>query len=212
MKIMEVKDYEYFYEEEDEEEKNDNKVDEDYEKLNLIRENFIKQYKDINSSAFLGIASGESTNKKIDYAIKYINLFKSFINSVESSNLTHYRTFLCIMVKLLLYDGEHIQALFKDLIYDKYFFKNLNRELNYHIVQCINSSKKYELFYGCVKITDITNSHYKLNVVDFNNNSTNFMCPGCGKILVLQKQQANNIICCSSPMCPGCGRFLMQSC
>ena len=63
-----------------------------------------------------------------------------------------------------------------------------------------------------IKITDITNSHYKLNVVDFNNNSTNFMCPGCGRILVQQKQQTNNLICCSSPMCPGCGRFLMQSC
>jgi hypothetical protein len=60
------------------------------------------------------------------------------------------------MVKLLLYDGDHIQTIFKELAYDKYFFKNLNRELNYHIVQCINSSKKYELFFGCVKITDIT--------------------------------------------------------
>ena len=63
-----------------------------------------------------------------------------------------------------------------------------------------------------VKITDITNSNYKLNVVDFNNNSNNFMCPGCGKILVQQTQQINNLVYCGSPMCPGCGRFLMQSC
>ena len=152
--LLEIKDYEYFYEEQDEE---DNKeVDKDYENLNLIRDNFIGQYKDITSSAFLGIASGSSTNKKIDYAEKYVNLFKSFINSTESVNLTNYRTLLCIMVKLLLYDGEHIQSLFKEFAYDKYFFKNLNRELNYHIVQCINSSKKYELFFGCIKITDIT--------------------------------------------------------
>ena len=155
--LLEVKDYEYFYEQEnDDEEKEDKKKDKSYEKFNSIRNNLIEQYKNITTSSFLGISSGESTNKKIDYSIKYINLFKSFINSVESANLAHYRTLLCIMVKLLLYDGDHIQTLLKELAYDKYFFKNLNRELNYHLIQCINSSKKYDLFFGCVKITDIT--------------------------------------------------------
>ena len=60
------------------------------------------------------------------------------------------------MFKLLLYNGQPIQSLFDEFAYDRYFFTNLNRELNYHIVQCINASKKYELFYGCTKITDIT--------------------------------------------------------
>ena len=153
--LLEAKDYEYFYE--DRECGSNNKtIDKNYEAFISIKANFIEQYKDISSSVFLGIASGESTNKKIDYSVKYVNLFKSFINSKESGNLTDYRTLLCIMVKLLLYDGEHIQKLFKEFVYDKYFFNNLNRELNYHIVQCINSSKKYELFYGCIRITDIT--------------------------------------------------------
>ena len=156
--LLEVKDYEYFYEEQDEEEvENKNpELHKDYENLNLIRETFIEQYKDITSLAFIGIASGESTNKKIDYGNKYVNLFKSFINSTNTSNLSIYRTLLCIMVKLLLYDGEHIQSLFKEYAYDKYFFKNINRELNYHIVQSISSSKKYELFDKSIKITDIT--------------------------------------------------------
>ena len=154
--LLEIKDYEYFYEDQNEDENNKINIDKNYEKFNLIRNNFIEQYKDISSLAFLGIASGNSTNKKVDYSIKYVNLFKSFINSIESTNLTYYRTLLCIMVKLLLYDGEHIQTLFKDLKYDKYFFANLNNELNYHVVQSINSAKKYELFFGCVKITDIT--------------------------------------------------------
>ena len=154
--LLEIKDYEYFYENEDDFENNNNEVDINYSKLNLIKDNFIKQYKDIASSAFLGISSGKTTSKKLDYSTKYVKLFKSFINSTESTNLTYYRTLLCIMVKLLLYDGDHIQVQFKELAYDKYFFKNLNRELNYHIVQSINSAKKYELFFGCVKITDIT--------------------------------------------------------
>ena len=154
--LLEVKDYEYFYEENDDGKEKEDNSDKYSRKLNAIKENLIAQYKDIGSSAFLGVISGETTNKKIDYGIKYVHFFKSFINSKESNNLGNYRTLLCIMVKLLLYDGEHIQGLFKELCYDKYFFKNLNRELNYHIVQCINSSKKYELFNGCIKITDIT--------------------------------------------------------
>ena len=152
--LLEVKDYEYFYEEEEEDDNKD--IDKSYEKFSSIRDSFIEDYKDITSLAFLGIASGESTNKKVDYAEKFVNLFKSFINSTDSVNLIHYRNLFCIMVKLLLYDGEHIQSLFREFAYDKYFFKNLNRELNYHIVQSINSSKNYELFYGSTKITDIT--------------------------------------------------------
>ena len=155
--LLEIKDYEYFYEEKDEREKEENEnLNKEYQKFNLIRANLIDQYKDISFSSFMGVLSGKTTNKKIDYGMKFVNLFKSFINSTESMNLVNYRTFLCIMVKSLLYDSQHIQELFKELCYDKYFFKNLNRELNYHIVQCINSVKKYELFFGCFKITDIT--------------------------------------------------------
>ena len=154
--LLEVKDYEYFYEEQDENEKDENKVSQEYQKFILIRDSLIDQYKDISSLTFLGILSGVSTNKKVDYADKFVNLFRSFINSTQSINLAYYRNLLCIMVKSLLYDGQHIQGLFKELSYDKYFFKNMNRELNYHIVQCINSSKKFELFYGCIKITDIS--------------------------------------------------------
>ena len=156
--LIEVKDYEYFYEEPEGEEEAEEKKNlvKEYQNFILVRDNLIGQYKDISYSAFIGVLSGKSTNKKIDYGNKFVNLFKSFINSTESINLSHYRTLLCIMVKSLLYDGEHIQNLFKELCYDKYFFKNLNRELNYHIVQCINSAKKYELFFGCFKIIDIT--------------------------------------------------------
>ena len=150
--LLEIKNYEYFYEEQEQNEIKNNI----YEKFIFIRDSFIEQYKDITSLAFLGIASGESTNKKIDYGSKYINLFKSFLNSTDSVNLTSYRNLFCIMVKLFSYDGDHIKSLFKELVYDKYFFKNLNRELNYHIVQSINSSKKYELFNTAIKITDIT--------------------------------------------------------
>jgi hypothetical protein len=60
------------------------------------------------------------------------------------------------MTKLLYYDCEHIQNLFNVLAYDKFFFNNLNRELNYYIVQCIDLSQKYELCSRCAEITNIT--------------------------------------------------------
>ena len=155
--LIEIKDYEYFYEDNDNEK--DNKIkykNKNYKKLDSLRIKSYELYKDITSLAFLDVSSGKSTNKKIDYSKKFVNLYKSYINSTESRNLAYYKTFLCIMDKLLLYDSEHVQGLIKELAYDKHFFKNLNRELNNHIVQCINSSKKYNLCVGCSRITDIT--------------------------------------------------------
>ena len=104
----------------------------------------------------MNIISFESINKNIDFGAKYVNLFQAFINSTQSYDFDNYRILLCIMTKILFYEGEHIQNLFNDMVYDKYFFKNLNRELNYQIVLCIYLSNKYELCQRCSEITDIT--------------------------------------------------------
>ena len=153
--LIEIKDYEYFYEAYEKEIKKKYK-NKNFKKLDMLRTKSYETYKDIGALAFIDVSSGRSSTKNIDYSEKFVNMFKSYINSVESQNLTYYRTFLCIMDKLLLYDSEHVQGLIQELAYDKYFFKNLNRELNNHIVQYINSAKKYNLCYGCSKITDIT--------------------------------------------------------
>ena len=153
--LIEVKDYEYFYESNEPERKIKYK-NKNFKKLDILRKKSYESYKDIKSLTFIEISMGKSSNKNIDYSKKFVNMFKSYINSTESRNLAYYKTFLCIMDKLLLYDSEHVQGLIQKLAYDKYFFKNLNRELNNHIVQCINSAKKYNLCYGCSRITDIT--------------------------------------------------------
>ena len=126
------------------------------EKLNLMREFYLEQFRNISETSFLCLLSGDSTDKKIDFGEKYVNLFQSFINSTQSTSFTNYKTLLCIMTKMLFYDGEHIQNLFKEMAYDKHFFKNLNRELSYYIVQCIELSQKYELCSRCAEITDMT--------------------------------------------------------
>ena len=155
--LIEVKDYEYFYEGGDDNEEPEKKIkNKNYKKLDILRNKSSDLYKDITSLAFIDVSSGKSSMSNVDYSEKFVNMFKSYINSTESRNLTYYKTFLCIMDKLLLYDSEHVQGLIQELAYDKYFFKNFNRELNNHMVQCINSSKKYNLCIGCSRITDIT--------------------------------------------------------
>ena len=168
--LIEVYDYEYFYEGqnkqiEENNESNDhifmldfnNKDNNIYkDKLNNMRELYLEQFRNISDTAFLNVLSGDAIDKKIDFGEKYVNLFQSFINSTQSNSFTNYRTLLCIMTKMLFYDGEHIQGLFNEMASDKYFFKNLNRELNYYIVQSIDLSQKYELCSRCAEITDMT--------------------------------------------------------
>ena len=157
--LLEIKDYEYFYEEQDEELKKIDKNKKDdklVNRLDIINNNFLEQFRIISNTSFLGVLSGDSTDKKFDFGLNFTELFESFINSTESTNLKNYRTLLCILNKMLFYDCSHVQILFKEMICDKYFFKNINRELNYYIVQYIDSSKKYELCKICSEITDIT--------------------------------------------------------
>ena len=155
--LLEIKDYEYFYEEQDEGEAQiNNNEDNIINKLDFIKNNFMEQFRNISTTSFLGVLTGDSTDKKIDFGLNFTQLFESFINSTESGNIKNYRALLCILNKMLFYDCEHVQFLFKEMICDKNFFNNLNRELNYYIVKYIDSSKKYELFTMCSEITDIT--------------------------------------------------------
>jgi len=159
--LLEVKDYEYFYEGEDEVKENNNNQDNssNYNIINkqyIINKNYLEDFKNISTTSFLGVLTGDVTDKKFDFGLYFTELFESFINSSESGNLTLFRTLLCILNKMLFYDCSHVQYLFKEMIIDEHFFNNLNRELNYYIVQYIDSSKKYELCPICAEITDIT--------------------------------------------------------
>ena len=107
-------------------------------------------------TSFLGILTGDSIDKKFDFGINFTELFEAFINSSEAGTMNQYRSLLCILNKMLFYDCEHIQHLLTDMIYDKHFFKNINGELNYYIMQYITSAKKYKLSQICSEITDIT--------------------------------------------------------
>ena len=157
--LLEVYDYEYFYDGQNvskPEETKDNNENLEINLLDTIRESYLEQFRNISETTFLSVLSGDGSDKKVDFGEKYVNLFQSYINSTQSNSFTTYRTLLCIMTKMLFYDGEHIQSLFSKMASDKYFFNNLNRELNNYIVQCIDLSTKYEMCSRCAEITDIT--------------------------------------------------------
>ena len=48
-------------------------------------------------TSFLGILTGDSIDKRIDFGMNYTELFEAFINSTESSNMNQYRSLLCIL-------------------------------------------------------------------------------------------------------------------
>ena len=157
--LFEIKDYEYFYEQKNKdyihsnlnEEKNNREI-----LIDIINEKYLEQFKSVSMTSFLGILTGDSIDKRFDFGINFTELFEAFINSSEAGNMNQYRSLLCILNKMLFYDCEHIQHLLTDMIYDKHFFKNINGELNYYIMQYITSAKKYELSQICSEITDIT--------------------------------------------------------
>ena len=157
--LFEIKDYEYFYEQKNKdyihsnlnEEKNNREI-----LIDIINEKYLEQFKSVSMTSFFGILTGDSIDKRFDFGINFTELFEAFINSTEAGHMNQYRSLLCILNKMLFYDCEHIQHLLTDMIYDKHFFKNINGELNYYIMQYITSAKKYELSQICSEITDIT--------------------------------------------------------
>ena len=157
--LFEIKDYEYFYEQKNKddiysnlnEEKNNREI-----LIDIINEKYLEQFKSVSMTSFFGILTGDSIDKRFDFGINFTELFGAFINSTEAGHMNQYRGLLCILNKMLFYDCEHIQHLLTDMIYDKHFFKNINGELNYYIMQYITSAKKYELSQICSEIKDIT--------------------------------------------------------
>ena len=157
--LFEIKDYEYFYEQKNKddiysnlnEEKNNREI-----LIDIINEKYLEQFKSVSMTSFFGILTGDSIDKRFDFGINFTELFEAFINSTEAGHMNQYRSLLCILNKMLFYDCEHIQHLLTDMIYDKHFFKNINGELNYYIMQYITSAKKYELSQICSEIKDIT--------------------------------------------------------
>ena len=155
--LIETLDYEYFYIDEAEEGENEVKNDMMLMQIKNIEESFIKTFIDINNTNFLEVISAISNESVVvDYRKKIVNYFNAFLNSIEGNVSWKLETLLCIIVKMLFYDGEEMQKRFESLISDKHFFPNFNKLVNMYTVLTFTLSRNIFAFGRSLRITNLT--------------------------------------------------------
>ena len=140
--LLETLDYEYFYEEDKQEKDELIKKDTNLYILKNLKDTFFETFIDINNTNFMDILTKiAGDNLMFDPRGKYVQLFKSFINSKQGNNYHLLNIFLCILTKMLFYYSEGMQDKFEDFINDEDFFPNMNRLLNIYLVLVFSLSK-----------------------------------------------------------------------
>ena len=140
--LIETYDYEYFYQAESEKEEKEASKDK-YKKILIdLEKEFIEQFVDVtNTNYYYIFTSLSNDNIRLDYRKKMVDYFISFFISTESYQLAKISPIICIIDKLLFYDGEEMQKKFKSLNDNKYFFSIFNSKLHELIILTIMSSK-----------------------------------------------------------------------
>ena len=140
--LIETYDYEYFYQadsEKEEQEASKNK----YKKILIdLEKEFIEQFVDVtNTNYYIAFTTLSNENIRFDYRKKIIEYFISFFISNESYKLHKMSPLICIIDKMLFYDGEEMQPRFSKLNENKYFFSILNSRLHELIILTVVSCK-----------------------------------------------------------------------
>ena len=140
--LIETYDYEYFYQADSEKEEKEASKDKYKKALIDLEKEFIEQFVDVtNTNYYYTFTSLSNDNIRFDYRRKIIDYFISFFISSESYQLTKISPLICIIDKLLFYDGEEMQPKFNKLNENKYFFSIFNSKLHELMVLTIVSSK-----------------------------------------------------------------------
>ena len=155
--LVETLDYEYFYEEESDELERKMMKDLMISRLKNLEYSFIKTFIDINNTNFLSVISTISNETiVVDYRQKIVDYFHSFLNSIEGNTSSKLEVLLCIITKMLFYDGDEMQTRFESLINDKFFFPNFNKLLNQNIVLSISLTRNIFAFDRAIRVTNLT--------------------------------------------------------
>jgi hypothetical protein len=157
--LLDVKDYEYFYEKLEEED-NSGINNEHGEKLSIIKGNFEKQFIDVENSTFLRTIKSISGEAELtDYRKNIVEYFINYINcdiSYHNNNFTY--TLLCMITKLLYYDTVETQTKLYFLTEPSYdnFFIQFNLKLQYEFVVQFSSLKNIFVPQRFLKISMIS--------------------------------------------------------
>ena len=155
--LLETLDYEYFYEEESNELEKELAKDRTISVIKNIEDSFIKTFIDINNTNFLSVISTISNETVVvDYRQKVVDYFHSFLNSIDGNTSSKLEVLLCIITKMLFYDGDEMQGKFESLINDKFFFPNFNKLLNQNIVLSFSLTKNIFAFDRAARVTNLT--------------------------------------------------------
>ena len=140
--LIETYDYEYFYQADSEKQEKEASKDKYKKTLIDLEKYFIEQFVDItNTNYFYVFTSLSNENIRLDYRRKIVDYFMSFLISSESYKLSKISPLICVIDKLLFYDGEAMQPKFSKLNENKYFFSIFNSKLHELIILTIISSK-----------------------------------------------------------------------
>ena len=121
--LIETYDYEYFYQADSEKEEKEASKDK-YKKILIdLEKNFIEQFVDLtNTNYYYVFTNLQNENIRLDYRRKIVDYFISLFISSESYKLTKISPLICIIDKLLFYEGEEMHPRFSRLNENKYFF------------------------------------------------------------------------------------------
>ena len=140
--LIETYDYEYFYQAKSEKEEEEASKDQHKKILINLEKNYIEQFVDItNTNYYIVFTSLSNDNIRFDYRKKMIEYFISFFISTESYKLNKISPLICIIDKMLFYDGGEMQPKFSKLNDNKYFFSIFNSKLHELIILTIISCK-----------------------------------------------------------------------
>ena len=140
--LVETYDYEYFYQADSDKEQQEASKDIHKKQLIDLDKEYIDQFVDVtNTNYYIALTSLSNDNIRFDYRRKIIDYFISFFISTESYRLSKMSPIICIIDKMLFYDGEYMQEKFSKLNENKYFFSILNSKLHELIILTIVSCK-----------------------------------------------------------------------
>ena len=140
--LVETYDYEYFYQADSEKEEKEASKDKYKKTLIDLEKYFIEQFVDVTNTNYYNIFTNlTNDNIRLDFRRKMVDYFISFFISSESYLLTKISPLICIIDKMLFYDGEEMQPRFSRLNENKYFFSIFNSKLHELIILTIVSSK-----------------------------------------------------------------------
>ena len=140
--LIETYDYEYFYQADSEKEQLEASKDKHKKILIDLEKEFIDQFIDVtNTNYYIVFTTLSNENIRFDYRKKIIEYFISFFVSTESYRQNKISPLICIIDKMLFYDGEEMQQKFSKLNENKYFFSIFNSRLHELIILTIVSCK-----------------------------------------------------------------------